>query len=167
MHRGCGPANVTLMSLVETSWRRRLQEGLHASVRGNAQAFGFSITVTVTFGVVSQLGPPARVIDLFLFALSGVAAFSLLNVLVVHQMDGKHRDRTGERATLIGTATDFVAVGAAVGAAIGLATVLRNGWIWLLAPFVAGVVYVLVQAVELAVGREETDHGNDPEPDDG
>ncbi|GAA3605648.1 hypothetical protein [Microlunatus ginsengisoli] len=145
------------MSPAETSWRRKLQQGLHASVRGNAQAFGFSITVTVTFGVLSQLEPKPRLIDLFLFALAGVAAFTVLNIVVVLRTGGRTTDGTGERATLIGTATDFLAVGAAVGVAIGTGTLLHNGWAWLLAPFAAGVVYVLVQSIELAVGREEAD----------
>ncbi|MGI8679072.1 MAG: hypothetical protein ACR2LX_10365 [Jatrophihabitans sp.] len=34
---------------------RRLEEGLYSSVSGNTQAFGFSITVTVCFGVASRL----------------------------------------------------------------------------------------------------------------
>ncbi|MDN5761989.1 MAG: hypothetical protein L0H41_06700 [Microlunatus sp.] len=148
------------MTSTDIPWRHRLQQGLHASVRGNAQAFGFSVTVTVTFGIVSQLEPNPRIIDLVLFALAAVAAFSLLNVVVVLQMGGRYRDAISEQATLIGTATDFLAVGAAVGAAIGIGTAFQGTWAWLLAPFAAGVLYVVVQAVELAVGRKETD-GND------
>ena len=137
-------------------WRRRLEQGLNASVRGNAQAFGFSITVTVTFGIVSQLEVQPHLIDLFLFAVAGVAAFTLLNLVVVLRRGGALHDGAGERATLIGTATDFLAVGAAVGAAVAVGELLNGTVVWVLAPFAAGVIYVLVQSVELAVGREES-----------
>ncbi|MBA2323453.1 MAG: hypothetical protein H0V92_05340, partial [Pseudonocardiales bacterium] len=130
---------------------------LSTSVTGNAQAFGFSITVTVTFGVVDAAeGHPTR-LDLLGFAMAAVAAFSLLN-LVVYQLIDRDRDSaTRQRALLIATATDFLAIAAAVGIAFG-ATALVHGWAaWLLTPFLAGLVYVLVQSVELAVGRGEVD----------
>lgn len=138
------------------SRRRRLAQGLNASVHGNAQAFGFSITVTVSFGVVSVLHPAPGVWDLFLFAMAAVLAFSLLNVLVVLALHDADRSVPGERAVLVGTATDFLAVGAAVGAAVGIGHLVDGTLAWILTPFVAGAVYVLVQSVELAIGREET-----------
>lgn len=139
------------------SRRRRLAQGLNASVHGNAQAFGFSITVTVSFGVVSVLQPAPGVLDLFLFAMAGVLAFSLLNVLVVLALRSGDRTRPGYRAVLLGTATDFLAVGAAVGSAIAIGKLAHGTLAWVLTPLVAGTVYVLVQSVELAVGREQAD----------
>lgn len=143
------------------SWPTRFGRGLNASVRGNAQAFGFSITVTVTFGVLSQLDPHPGLFALFLFAVSAVFAFSLLNLLVVLRHGDGARDEPGERATLVGTATDFLAVGCAVGCAIGVAELFRGTVAWVLAPFVSGMAYVLVQSVELAVGRAETPEASD------
>lgn len=138
-----------------TGWARAALRGLDSSVTGNAQAFGFSITVTVTFGVASTVDSSPSLPELMGFALSAVTAFSLLNLLVTHLRDDPS-DSTPARALLLGTATDFLAVGAGVGAAIGI-RYLVDGWaLWLLAPFCAGVVYVLVQSVELAVGRRET-----------
>lgn len=132
-----------------------MAEGLHASARGNAQAFGYSITVTVTFGVVAIAQPEHRPLQLLLFALAAVLAFSLLNVVVALGLRRAERTQPGERTLLIGTATDILAVGAAVGVSIGLSEMVHGTLLWGVAPFVAGVVYVLVQAVELAVGREE------------
>lgn len=134
-----------------------LLRGLSSSVTGNAQAFGFSITITVTFGIVDAAeGHPTR-LDLLGFALAAVAAISVLNVLVFLLIDHDRHADALQRALLIGTATDFLAVAAAVGVAIG-ATGLVHGWAaWLLAPFLAGLVYVLVQSLELAVGRAAAD----------
>lgn len=134
-----------------------LLRGLSSSVTGNAQAFGYSITITVTFGIVDAAeGHPTR-LDLLGFALAAVAAISVLNVLVFLLIDHDRHADALQRALLIGTATDFLAVAAAVGVAIG-ATALVHGWAaWLLAPFLAGLVYVLVQSLELAVGRAAAD----------
>lgn len=135
-----------------------LLRGLSASVTGNAQAFGFSITITVTFGVVETAeGQPTR-LDLLGFAMAAVAAFSILNLVVFLLLHGGSDSDTPPRALLIGTATDFLAVAAAIGAAI-CATLLVHGWeAWALAPFLAGLLYVLVQSIELAVGRDH-EHG--------
>jgi uncharacterized membrane protein YsdA (DUF1294 family) len=134
-----------------------LLRGLSTSVTGNAQAFGFSVTVTVTYGAVSNTeGDPSRW-ELLGFAVAAVAAFSLLNLFVFALLRSDRQSAEVERARLIGTATDFFAVAGAVGAAIG-ATELVHGWAaWLLAPFVAGLAYVLVQAIELTVGRSKAE----------
>ncbi len=146
---------------------RLLLRGLSLSVTGNAQAFGFSITVTVTFGVISSTHGNPSMLELVGFALSGVAAFSLLNLLVVRllRVDIDRADTESARALLIATATDFLAVGAGVGAAIAVGHLVRGWGAWVLAPLCAGVVYVVVQSVELAVGQAEADSGAGSGPD--
>ncbi len=136
---------------------RRLEEGLYSSVNGNAQAFGFSITVTVCFGVASRLQSRPTLADLLLFALAGVVAFSVLNVFVALRLRTQVTQIGSGRATLIGTATDFIAVAAAVGAAIGLNHITSGVVAWAVTPFVAAVIYVSVQSIELAVGERETE----------
>lgn len=54
---------------------------------------------------------------------------------------------------LLATATDFLAVGGGVGTAMGINAVSSVWWAWVLAPFCAGLVYVLVQCIELTVGQ--------------
>lgn len=143
------------------SWPAAYVLGLNESVTGNAQAFGFSITVTVTFGALAAAqGNPTRA-EVVGFALSGVAAFSLLNLVVAHLVRNEPSGAPGKRALLISTATDFLAVGAAVGVAIWVSAAVTGWGGWVLAPFGSGLVYVLVQSAELMVGRREAD------PDDG
>ncbi|MDN5791093.1 MAG: hypothetical protein L0H25_09535 [Micrococcales bacterium] len=125
-------------------------------MHGNAQAFGFSITITVTFGVTTILQPPAGELDLLAFALAGVAAFSILNLVVALLLRDEEAAES-ERAILLGTATDFVAVAAGVGVAIGVNHLLEGIAAWLLSPFGAGAAYVIVQSFELALGQYETD----------
>lgn len=134
---------------------RILLRGLSLSVSGNAQAFGFSITVTVTFGVISSAQGSPSLPELMGFALSAVAAFSLLNLLVARllRVEPSDTDSEATRVLLLATATDFLAVGGGVGAAVGVRYAVGGWGAWVLAPFCAGVVYVLVQSVELAVGQ--------------
>lgn len=130
--------------------------GLATSVTGNAQAFGFSITVTVTYGVISSSEANPSLPELIGFALSAVTAFSLLNLLVSHLIRIESPSSATTRVLLVSTATDFLAVGAGVGAAIGIRYALHGWSAWVLAPFCAGLVYVLVQSVELTAGQGET-----------
>lgn len=123
---------------------------------GNAQAFGFSITITVTYGVVSASQASPSQLELVGFGLSAVAAFSLLNI-TVSRLLGRSLPGTGTRAMLVGTATDFLAVGAAIAAAIGVSDGVDGWGAWMLAPFCTGIVYVLVQALELTGGESEED----------
>lgn len=123
------------------------------SVTGNAQAFGYSITVTVSYGAVSSARPDPTRFELVGFAMAAVAAFAILNLVVAAFTARRGLRPCSQRAMLIGTATDFLAVGAGVGAAIGVGVLIDSGAVWLLAPFAAGLLYVLTQSIELAVGQ--------------
>ena len=141
---------------------RSFVHGLNAAVAGNAQAFGFSITITVTYGVVGsgQAGKPSLA-ELMGFALSAVASFALLNLLVAELIGRAARGSEPTRVVLVATATDFLAVGCGVAAAIGIREVVGGWGTWVLAPLCAALVYVLVQAVELAVGLREARRGDE------
>lgn len=141
---------------------RLVMQGLNASVTGNAQAFGFSVTVTVTFGVVSTVQSSPALLELVGFAVSAVAAFAVVNAVITGIGTVRQAGQASTRALVIGTATDFLSVGAGVGAAIGLRVGIHGWALWLVAPFVAGLCYVLVQSVELAVGQREVEQENPP-----
>src|SRR5699024_7641772 len=91
------------------------------------------------------------------FAMSAVAAFSLLNLLVAYLDKGESSLVGSKRVLLVATATDFIAVGAGLGAALGIELTLSGLAAWILIPFAAGLTYMLVQAVELTLGRIEAE----------
>ncbi len=140
---------------------RRLLRGLNKSATGNAQAFGFSITVTVTFGVLAARQPSPTTAELFAFAMSAVAAFSLLNVVVAQLIRVQPDEVTSRRVILLSTATDFLAVAAAIGCALALRGLTSGLVRWSLAPLTAGLAYVIVQSIELTVGQEEAKESAD------
>ncbi len=138
---------------------RRWLRGLNLAVSGNARSFGYSITITVTYGVVSSKEGNPSLPELFGFALAAVAAFSLLNLAVAGLLRREQPSSDPAQVILVATATDFLAVGCAIATAVGV-RVLLSGWgAWVLAPFIATLAYVLVQVVEIAVGLRETARG--------
>lgn len=142
----------------DSSWLQMYLHGLNVSVRGNAQAFGFSILITVSYGVVSAASDKPAPLELLGFALSAVAAFSLLNLLDAWLKSIEPDDAERSKILLVATATDFLAVGAGVGAALVI-THLVHGWVpWVLVPFVASLAYCLVQALEIGITRYESDN---------
>lgn len=144
------------------SWLQLYLHGLGVSVRGNAQAFGFSILITVSYGVVSAASDAPSPLEQMGFALSAVAAFSLLNILVASLRRIGPDDVERSYVLLVATATDFVSVGAGLG--VAFAASACGGWLpWVLVPFLAGLVYGLVQGLQIAVTRH--DAGEKGEPD--
>lgn len=136
------------------SKKRRYLQGLSIAASGNAQAFGYSILITVSYGIAANANPSPSIGDQLGFAMSAVLAFSLLNILVVY-FAGKEPTGVGDkRILLVATATDFVAVGAGLAAAFGIAEILVGLAAWIVIPFVAGLSYMLVQAIEMALGRQ-------------
>jgi hypothetical protein len=139
-----------------TTWRRALLRGLNTTAVGNAQAFGFSVTITVSFGIMTTLSGQPTTPQMIGFGLAAVAAFSLLNItttLLVH----REAKREPRRVVLLATATDFLAVGSGSLVATAMASGL-GGWVaWLATPFCVCLVYIFVQSAELAVGERRAD----------
>lgn len=129
-------------------------EGLKAATSGNAQAFGFSILISVSYGIVSAAESDPSIADQVGFALSAVAAFSLLNVLVAWLARREPVAIRSRAVLLVATATDFLAVGAGLGVVIGGTVIFTGLADWIVSPFVGAAVYLLVQAIELALGHE-------------
>ena len=56
--------------------------GLHASARGNAAAYGYSATITASFGIIGAVVGTPRVAEIFAFALGAVLAFALVEAVI-------------------------------------------------------------------------------------
>lgn len=147
------------------SWFQLYLHGLGVSVHDNAQAFGFSILITVTYGIVSGVSGKPSSLELTGFALSAVGALSLLNVLVAFLKKDEPDEVERSYVLLVATATDFLSVGAGLGAAFATANISHgtlhgafHNWLpWVLTPFLAGLSYALVQGLQIAVARRGAD----------
>ena len=112
--------------------RARLVCGLGQSLGGNATAFGYSVTITASFGAVVAFG-----------GLEGVASRGFRSPL----------EKGSDDVILLGTALAFVSIVLAIAAARGLAAVLSGAWAWFGAAFGASLVFALVESVEFMLAE--------------
>jgi hypothetical protein len=108
--------------------------------------------ITVTFGVVSDIGSSPAAGQLIVF---GVAAALAVGVLTALQSRG-FRIRAGNvppEVSMLGTAHNFLSVSVAVGVALGLVELL-DGWAaWAVTPYVVVTIYLLAEGLEIAVSQ--------------
>ncbi len=130
----------------------RYTNGVRASLRYNASAFGYSVMITATFGALNTLiGSPALP-DLFLFVVGATAAFAVVDMIVSDFFRNRLRGEPSEVVAL-GSAMAILSVSSAVGVGALTGTFLRS-WIgWLLGPFGATVVYLAVVGIEMALAE--------------
>lgn len=123
--------------------------GLHASVRNNASAYGFSVTITASFGLLtSALGTPTA-LEIFAFAGGAVAAFALVEFVV---SGGYKHELTDEPSDVknVGSSVSVLSVGAAMACAYAAGRLLGGFVAWPAGSFVATSIYVFLFGVELA-----------------
>ena len=126
--------------------------GLGMSVRNNALAYGYSITSTASFGVLSEGAGPVSVGRIFLFVAGAGLAFAVVNAVVTR---GFQRSVESEPAVVLslGTAMSVFSISVGVGVATLLAE-LVGGWIsWLLGALLATWAYLAVAALEIALAK--------------
>jgi hypothetical protein len=132
--------------------REIFAEGLHGSVRENETAYGFSIMITATFGVLSALDASPSPSEVFLFAFAAVAGFTTVSALAHFTRAGSEAE--GTQVLLVASFLNFASVLAGVGAA-ALVSWAGHGWaVWTAGPFAGSVAYMVVNALEYAIAAE-------------
>ena len=144
-----------------------LGHGTRAALVNNLSAFGFSVMITATFGLLSaQLGSPGAP-DVFLFAAGGVAGVTLIDGVTSKGFRRRLRGETSDVLAL-GTGFSFISVLGAIGSADLLAEILGDGGsAWPLGAFAACCVFVLLSGVEMSVAKvlqEDRDAEAEEEP---
>jgi predicted outer membrane lipoprotein len=129
-----------------------LGHGTRSALVNNLSAFGFSVMVTATFGVLSaRLGSPGTV-EIFLFAAGAVAGVTLLDGISSKGFKRQIRGETSDVVAL-GAGLGFVSVGAAIGSAALLAEIVDGGSAWLLGSFLASCAYLLLNGFEMSLAK--------------
>ena len=124
---------------------------VRTALRNNATAYGYSITITVSYGLVagkSALASPLETLSFGIAAALGFAAFGALAVIIFRS--GRVSE-TGQIATISGI-VDFAAVLAAVFVALGLSRI-GGFWAWSITGAGASVTYLLVGGLDILVAR--------------
>lgn len=123
---------------------------MQTAVVDNSTAFGFSITITGSFGLLTTYEGSSSVGEVFAFALAAALAFGVLQAAATKGF--AHRpDIFGRKTVMLGTALDILSVGLGLGGAALAGVVLSGFAAWPVGGFLAGLFYVGAEAIELAV----------------
>jgi hypothetical protein len=139
----------------------RIRRAVGTSVHGNAPAFGFSIMITASFGVVSTLRVPPTLTAIFLFGIAAALAVGLFEGVITRGFR-ERLDEAPQEVQLLGTAFNVFSVAAGVGVAMGTAWLVVGLIAWPLAGFLAAMAYVATESVEiLLAGRLQAKRGDE------
>ena len=126
--------------------------GLGESLGGNATAFGYSVTITASFGAVELGRGQPTFGDLVVFGLGAVVAFGGLEGLAT----GGFRvplEKGSDQVVLLGTALAFISIVLAIATARAVASLLAGGWAWFGGAFCASLIFALVESVEFMLAE--------------
>ncbi len=140
----------------------RLGTAISTSTRGNATAFGFSITITASFGMLQTLVGSPTVAQVLLFAVAAALTIGALEATVTRGF----RLRAGTAPTevsMFGTALNFVSAAAGAAAAAGVGSLVHGTWAWPLGACVATAVFLFAESAEILLAEFVQKTRGDPE----
>lgn len=130
--------------------------GVRTALRNNATAYGFSISITAAYGLVSGEHGQGSALETVSFAFGACAAFVLVGSVFVALFRRGSLSEGGQVLT-IGGVIDLVSVVAAVAAAFGLSLVPGYAS-WPLTGMATVVVYLLVGGLDVVIARVAARH---------
>ena len=132
---------------------KHLRHGLDASIRANYTAYGFSVMITASFGVLASEQPSPGTGEIFIFVLGAVLAFILIDVVVTRGFRRSPESESPQAAPL-GAAFALGSVTFGVGGAALLGSIDKGSLIWGLGSFAATTIYVVLAGIELAIAEQ-------------
>lgn len=126
--------------------------GMRSTVGRESTTFGFSILVTVTFGLLQSTEGSPNAPRIFLYAVGAVMSFTLLEG-VLSSGFRRPMPQHPTRTMALGTSLNVVSVLVGMGAALLLAQWMSHVSLWALAPFAAGIGYLVTESIESAVAE--------------
>ncbi|MEV0881553.1 hypothetical protein AB0I85_27405 [Micromonospora echinofusca] len=142
-----------------------VKRGLRSTVGRESTTFGFSILVTVNFGLLNAMEGSPGVFHIFLFAIGAVLSFTLLEGLLSRGFR-KPMPQHHTHVQAVGTSMNLLSVVGGLGCAWLAATWIAHPAVWAVAPFLAAVVYLVFESLETALGERLLKATEDPEADD-
>ncbi len=139
--------------------------GMRSTVGRESTTFGFSILVTVSFGMLQATEGTPDAGTIFLFATGAVLSFTLLEAVLSR---GFRRPMPQHRSHVlaIGTSLNLVSVLGGLVTTWLTGTLIAHVAVWALAPFLAGLVYLLLESLETALGERVLAAAGDTDAED-
>jgi len=138
---------------------------LSTAVHGNSTAFGFSLTMTGTFGMVTSAVGTPKAWDVLLYSLGAALAIGALEGLVTQGFRLRPVTSPSE-VRMLGTALNLLSVGIAVGVALGVAEAIGGYAAWPVCALCSATTYVLAEAGELWLAARIQEARGDPRADE-
>lgn len=127
---------------------KKLAKAMRSSVRDNATAYGYSITITGTAALLANMGHVVTPVGIFGGMLAAAAAFVAIEGAIVLTVDDLEEDES-EEDRVLARMLNIVSIFAAMGAGFGSAYYLADPYAWPVAGFCATAAFVLFDGLEL------------------
>jgi hypothetical protein len=121
-------------------------------ILANSEAFGFSITITVTYGVASRFEGQPSLAAVFLFAVCAALSLGVFEAAVTRGFT-RRVDELAPEVRMLGTAQGVISVTAGLAAAYGVVRTLDGIPAWALAPAAAVAVFIAAEIGESLVAE--------------
>lgn len=131
----------------------RVARAFGTSIRGNSTAFGFSIMITVSFGMVNHLAGAPNVVELLLFGVGAALGVAALEGVVTKGFRARI-EQASQEVQMLGTAMNFASVAAGVGAALAVAELMGGTGTWPVAASAAAMTYIGAEGLELLLAEQ-------------
>ena len=130
-----------------------LLRALRSTTGRESTTFGFSILVTVTFGVLQTMAGAPNLPHIFLYATGSVLSFTLLEGILSKGFQ-RSMPQHSTITLALGTSMNLFSVLAGMGIAALIANWLNGNWLWFIAPFAATMTYLLMESLESAFAEK-------------
>lgn len=129
---------------------KALAQAIRSSVKDNATAYGYSISITGTAALLSNEGHKITVIAVFAGMLAAAAAFVIIEGLIMLLVDDL-KDDEGQEDRVLARMMNIFSIAAAMGAAFASGHYLPDPYAWPVGGFTATAAFVLFDGIELAL----------------
>lgn len=124
---------------------------VRSTLRNNATAYGFSISITSAFGLLTWAHGQPDAVEIVLFALGAACGFVLIGSLLAPRFSLRGTSDS-ETVMLLNGAADLLSVVCAVGVGIAL-SLLPPTAAWPVTGFGTIVVFLLVGGIDVLIAR--------------
>ncbi len=137
----------------ERGFGNRYAHALRAGTHNNAAAYGYSVSITAAFGILSTTQGTPGILQIFAFAGGAVVAFALVGAIASGGFRRRLEDEPSEVKALGGSLA-LLSVGLAIATtfAAGQLSPPGSGG-WPLGAFLATVVYLSLVPVEMVLAE--------------
>jgi uncharacterized membrane protein SirB2 len=151
---------------VATERRTHARYGLRSSlatiIPATAAPYGYTLAIWSCGAVLLRSHGTPSFADTLLFVAGAIVGFDVLGLLAIGVL-GHARPIDRRQDRVVAGVLDWVALGAVVAAVVAISGI--PGWApWLLGPFTATVLYLVIASLQLALlsMRAERNPGDDP-----